>query len=106
MDCVLRTLALVAVRCKERSLPFFPSLLAYLQLSQHIFFSLVMCVRLALATLLSYSSLAEWSPQVPHKQDNCNLALLYMPPLHSEQEPLKYKTQHKNDLNCVHSDKL
>ena len=35
-------------------------------------------VRFVFATLLSYSSLTEWSPQVPHKKDNRNLALLYL----------------------------
>ena len=51
-------------------------------------------VRLELATLLSYSSLAERWPQVPHN-NNRNLALLYLPSLHSWQEPLKYKIQSK-----------
>ena len=40
-------------------------------------------VRLALATPLSYTFLAERSPQVPHKKDNCNLALLSLHSLHS-----------------------
>ena len=39
-------------------------------------------VRLELAALLSYSSLTEWWPQVPHK-NNRNLALLYLHSLHS-----------------------
>ena len=51
-------------------------------------------VRLELATLLSYSSLAERWPQVPHN-NNRNLALLYLHSLHSWQEPLKYKIQSK-----------
>ena len=60
-------------------------------------------VRLALATLLSYSSLAEQSPQVPHKQDNCSLALLCST---ASKSLLNTKLSQKNDLNCVHKDKL
>ena len=60
-------------------------------------------VRLALATPLSYTFLAERSPQVPHKKDNCNLALLC---LTASKSLLNTKLSQKSDLNCVHEDKL
>ena len=60
-------------------------------------------MRLALATLLSYTSLAEQSLQVPHKKDNCNLALLC---LTASKSLLNTKLSQKRDLNCVHEDKL
>ena len=60
-------------------------------------------VRLALATLLSYTFLAEWSPQVPHKKNNCNLALLCST---ASKSLLNTKLSLKSDLNCVHEDKL